>query len=37
MKYHRGQIVLLARQPGHRLPSDVTHGLWLWTERAREA
>jgi len=35
--HHRGQIVMLARQLGHRLPSDVLHGLWLWTKRAQEA
>lgn len=33
--HHRGQIVLLARQLGHRL-SDATNGLWQWTARARE-
>src|SRR5258708_13168890 len=35
--HHRGQIVLLARQLGHRLPPAVTGGLWQWTQRAREA
>jgi uncharacterized damage-inducible protein DinB len=34
--HHRGQLVLLARQLGHRLPADVTNGLWQWTKRARE-
>ncbi len=34
--HHRGQIVLAARQLGHRLPADVTAGLWQWTARARE-
>jgi uncharacterized damage-inducible protein DinB len=34
--HHRGQIVMLARQLGHRLPSSVSAGLWLWTKRARE-
>jgi hypothetical protein len=34
---HRGQIVLLARQLGHRLPVSTTGGLWQWTKRAREA
>ena len=29
--HHRGQIVMLARQLGHRLPSDVSAGLWQWT------
>jgi uncharacterized damage-inducible protein DinB len=32
--YHRGQIVLVARQIGHRLPAAVTGGLWQWTKRA---
>ena len=34
--HHRGQIVMLARQLGHRLPGTVTAGLWQWTTRARE-
>lgn len=35
--HHRGQIVLVARQLGHRLPAAVTNGLWQWTQRAAEA
>jgi uncharacterized damage-inducible protein DinB len=35
--HHRGQIVLVARQLGHRLPLAVTDGLWQWTKRAAEA
>jgi len=35
--HHRGQIVMLARQLGHRLPVEVTGGLWQWSKRAREA
>ena len=35
--HHRGQIVLLARQAGHRLPIEITGGLWQWSERAKEA
>jgi uncharacterized damage-inducible protein DinB len=35
--HHRGQIVMLARQLGHRLPVAVTNGLWHWTTRTREA
>ncbi len=35
--HHRGQIVLVARQLGHRLDADVTSGLWQWTKRAAEA
>jgi len=34
--HHRGQIILLARQLGHRLPPEVTNGLWLWNVRVRE-
>ncbi len=34
--HHRGQLVMVARQLGHRLPSGVTAGLWQWTKRARE-
>jgi uncharacterized damage-inducible protein DinB len=32
--HHRGQIVMLARQLGHRLPRQVTDGLWQWTTRS---
>jgi hypothetical protein len=35
--HHRGQIVMLARQVGHRLPGDVTAGLWQWSKRATES
>ena len=34
--HHRGQIVLVARQIGCRLPAAVTAGLWQWTKRAVE-
>jgi uncharacterized damage-inducible protein DinB len=34
--HHRGQVVLIARQLGHRLPASVTNGLWQWTTRQRE-
>jgi uncharacterized damage-inducible protein DinB len=34
--HHRGQLCLLARQLGHRLPAGVTAGLWQWKTRARE-
>ena len=34
--HHRGQIVMLARQLGHRLPNDVSAGLWQWTKRVQE-
>ncbi len=35
--HHRGQIVMLARQLGCRLPVEVTGGLWQWSKRAKEA
>lgn len=35
--HHRGQIVLAARALGHRLPPEVTTGLWQWTKRSAEA
>jgi uncharacterized damage-inducible protein DinB len=28
--HHRGQIVLVARQTGHRLPQAATVALWQW-------
>jgi len=28
--HHRGQIIMVARQTGHRLPRAVTDGLWQW-------
>lgn len=28
--HHRGQIVLAARASGHRLPPQITSGLWQW-------
>ncbi len=34
--HHRGQLCLLARQLGHRLPADVTEGLWQWKKRSQE-
>ena len=34
--HHRGQLVLLARQLGHRLPENITAGLWQWSKRAKE-
>jgi uncharacterized damage-inducible protein DinB len=34
--HHRGQLVMLGRQLGYRLPAEVTNGLWLWSKRARE-
>src|SRR5262249_9770582 len=32
----RGQLGMLARQLGHRLPREVSGGLWQWKKRARE-
>jgi len=34
--HHRGQLCMLARQLGHRLPAEVTAGLWQWKKRSRE-
>ena len=28
--HHRGQIVMIARQTGHRLPVEITGKLWWW-------
>ena len=29
--HHRGQVIMVARQLGHRLPASVTNGLWQWS------
>jgi uncharacterized damage-inducible protein DinB len=34
--HHRGQIVMIARQLGYRLPAEITGGLWQWSKRAKE-
>ena len=34
--HHRGQIALIARQLGHRLPAAAAGGLWQWQTRSRE-
>jgi len=34
--HHRGQIVLVARELGRRLPPEVTAGLWQWRRRYSE-
>ena len=34
--HHRGQLVMVARQLGHRLPRPVAAGVWQWTRLARE-
>ncbi len=33
--HHRGQLCMIARQLGHRLPNRVTDGIWQWTRLAR--
>jgi uncharacterized damage-inducible protein DinB len=35
--HHRGQIVMIAHQLGHRFPASVTAGLWQWSKRAKES
>ena len=35
--HHRGQLVMLGRQLGHRLPQEAINGLWQWTTRSRES
>ena len=35
--HHRGQLVLAARQLGHRLPPEVVNGLWQWNQRSAES
>jgi uncharacterized damage-inducible protein DinB len=34
--HHRGQLVMVARQLGHRLPRTVAGGVWQWARFARE-
>ena len=34
--HHRGQLLMAARQLGHRLPRAVAGGVWQWTRFARE-
>jgi uncharacterized damage-inducible protein DinB len=34
--HHRGQIIILARNLNHRLPAEVTDGVWQWTRRLKE-
>jgi uncharacterized damage-inducible protein DinB len=34
--HHRGQLILVARQLGYRLPRTVAGGVWQWTKFARE-
>jgi uncharacterized damage-inducible protein DinB len=35
--HHRGQILLIARMLGQRLPQKVVGGLWQWSSRLKEA
>jgi uncharacterized damage-inducible protein DinB len=35
--HHRGQIILIARQLGRRLPAEVTNGLWQWQVGRRKS
>ena len=35
--HHRGQLVMVGRQLGHRLPQEAVNGLWQWTTRSCEA
>ena len=34
--HHRGQICMLSRQVGHRLPNAVMFGMWEWNKRRQE-
>lgn len=34
--HHRGQLCMVVRQLGHRLPRKVASGLWDWAKRSRE-
>jgi uncharacterized damage-inducible protein DinB len=33
--HHRGQLCMIARQLGRRLPPSVTNGIWQWTRLSR--
>ena len=35
--HHRGQLLLIARQLGYRLPRDIAGGVWQWTRLSRGA
>ena len=35
--HHRGQLIMAARQLGHRLPREAVDGVWQWKKFAREA
>jgi uncharacterized damage-inducible protein DinB len=31
--HHRGQVVLLLKQSGHRLDNKILYGMWEWGVR----
>jgi uncharacterized damage-inducible protein DinB len=33
--HHRGQIIMVARQTGHRLPRSITDRVWQWKPRGK--
>jgi uncharacterized damage-inducible protein DinB len=35
--HHRGQILMIARQLGYRIPVEIAGGLWHWSKRSRES
>src|SRR6058998_3225076 len=35
--HHRGQIIMVARQTGHRLPAAIAGGVWQWKAAAAGA
>jgi uncharacterized damage-inducible protein DinB len=35
--HHRGQVFLLARQLGFRLPGAASYGVWHWSKLAKES
>lgn len=35
--HHRGQLLMIARQLGQRLPRAVAGGVWQWTRLSRES
>lgn len=35
--HHRGQILLVAKQLGYKLPWQTSAGVWIWSARSKEA
>jgi len=35
--HHRGQLLVMSRELGHRLPAKVVGGLWQWSSRLKES